>query len=779
MFKKLLKVCLIVALLVMSTASLCSCFDIDDTIIDLGFYKDSKKVNNKYTVIFRECPGVMLDEKDEGAIRKVTSGSKVKFKVKMSENYIYLGNTVGAKFDSKTNEIVLDDVTAPVTIDLILISKSELYSVDVFTNHTKGQFTFVKGGAWSAEPTDITVKAIVPSGYVFRGWSKGNFLVNNGILLSTELEYSFTQTKDDKNTKLYANFESESEYKITYDPNGGRLNGQPDTTYTVQGEYSDMFLLQQTLYDGNPDVTFKREGYIPIGYSSEPALFYSSYESANYIPGFSNLGGVCEVPKDTGALTLYVVWAEVTADAAFVYETVTYNDIWYANDTNGNGVQQSEVSKGTMTGVVITDYRSMYNSGSKNTIVIPDYINNLPVIGIAKDAFANKPNVKKVVIPKTVMKIESGAFSKCNDLREVVFFDSLQYVYNGSFSSSVKTIVMNSTKLPTYAGTGEGSFCIKYERVRYYRNEKKMIVLSGSSTLNGLNSKMLYDNFNGEYEIVNYGTNAGTQMLFYLEMISNYTTEGDVVVYAPEWTSGGPMGDTTIHWKMFRGNNQCYDIFREVDMSRYSNFWDAYVTCQIGKLIRPSQDGDWAGLQTGKQYQHPSTGMNKYGDLLGNRNANNNNWNDSMMFDNQMNQARAGNINRVNAQVVAKGGTVLFSFGTADAASVARKDSAWKSKADAFTQKCADLLDCPVISNVGTYVMGENDKNVGSSKQEMYNSAWHCTYYGANVRTVELTYDVKKYIDAAVKNDTWESYTVRESHRNKSAYKTYEYADWN
>jgi hypothetical protein len=169
MFKKLLKVCLIVALLVMSTASLCSCFDIDDTIIDLGFYKDSKKVNNKYTVIFRECPGVMLDEKDEGAIRKVTSGSKVKFKVKMSENYIYLGNTVGAKFDSKTNEIVLDDVTAPVTIDLILISKSELYSVDVFTNHTKGQFTFVKGGAWSAEPTDITVKAIVPTGYVFRG----------------------------------------------------------------------------------------------------------------------------------------------------------------------------------------------------------------------------------------------------------------------------------------------------------------------------------------------------------------------------------------------------------------------------------------------------------------------------------------------------------------------------------------------------------------------------------------------------------------------------------
>ena len=230
---------------------------------------------------------------------------------------------------------------------------------------------------------------------------------------------------------------------------------------------------------------------------------------------------------------------------------------------------------------------------------------------------------------------------------------------------------------------------------------------------------------------------------------------------------------------MFRGNNQCYDIFREVDMSRYSNFWDAYVTCQIGKLIRPSQDGDWAGLQTGKQYQHPYTGMNKYGDLLGNRDINKGGWNDSMMFDNQMNQARAGNINRVNAQVVAKGGTVLFSFGTADAASVNRRDSAWKSKADEFTKKCADLLDCPVISNVGTYVMGENDKNVGASKQEMYNSAWHCTYYGANVRTVELTYDVKKYIDAPVKNDTWESYTVRELHRNKSAYKTYEYADWN
>ena len=778
-----LKVCLLLTLVLMSLFALCSCFDIDDMIVDLGLYQNNKRVNNKFTVVFRECDGVMLDEDDEGAVRSVTKGTNVKFKVKISDNYIYLGNTVGAQY--KDGVVTLEDVSAPVTIDLILIAKSELYCVDVYKNHNAANVVFTKGGAWAAEPTEVTLRALTPTGYIFRGWSSGNFLVNNGVLLSTEEEYTFTPAKDERMVKVYANFESEDEYKITYDPNGGLLNGFTDP-YTLVKDYSDAFLLQQTLYEGNPDVILTRDGYQLIGYSTEPTTSYSDYDSVNSITGFSNVGGVCEVPRDEGRLTLYAVWAQETTDAAFTTEQKTYDDIWYADDRNGNkNITLDEVYKSPTSGIVIKKYNPMYNSGSKDTIVIPEKIDGKTVIGIAAGAFDNMPAVKKIVIPKTVRKIENGAFSKAAGLREVVFFDSLQYVYNSSFTGNVTTIVMNSTKLPTYAGGAEGSFCIKYERIRYYRNEKKLIVVSGSSSLNGLNSKMLEDNLNGEYQIINYGTNAGTQGLFYIEAFSKYIGAGDIVVHAPEWGSGGMMGDTTIQWKMFRGNNQCYDIFREVNMSNYSNFWDAYVTCQIGKALYNSNktaygkysDSDIAGLQIGKEYQAEPMGMNKYGDLLGSRQSRTYTATGTMMFTNQLNQTRANNCNRVNGMIVAQGGTMLYSFGTADAIKVGNTDASWKNKADEYTQKCVDLLDYHVISNVGTYVMGEKDYSVSPDRQEIGNSEWHCTYYGANVRTVELTYDIKKYLGLTVKTDSWETYNLRESHRTPSAYKVYAYSD--
>lgn len=815
MKKRYLKIFLLIAVTVICLASFCSCFLVDkfdDLVVNSGvhdFLNQKKNVNKEFTVVFRTCEGVVLDSEEE-EVKTVKSGSDVEFKVTISENYIYLGNTVGAEYDAKKGLIILKEVQAPTTIDLILISKTELFCVDIYKNHDSGLVVFEKGGAWSVEAGEITLKAMSPDGYVFRGWSSGNFLVNGGELLSNEEVYTFTQTEDERITRVFANFESENEYQISYDPNGGAINNSGDR-YTVVKEYSDNFMLQQTLHEGNDVAKFTRDGFQLVGYSTEPTTSYADYESANSIPGFSNLGGVCEVPREDGALTLYAVWAQNTPDAAFVTEVVTYTDIWFSNDLNNNGVIEVkenafEAYQSGVRGVVIKDYNPKYDTGNKSTVVIPEYLNGYPVIGIADGAFDNIATMKKVVIPKTVFKVESGAFSEASSLDEVVFFDSLQYVYNNSFSSAVSTIVMNSQKLPAYGGTAEGSFCIKYERVRFFRDTKKIVVVSGSSSLNGLNSKLLKENFNNEYEVINYGTNAGTQALFYLDVISNYVTDGDLIIHAPEWSSGGMMGDNNLQWKMFRGNNQCYDIFREVDMSEYTNFWGAYYQSSIEMLNRYGpmiekynaynadrennskksayesakkymNDAGMTCIQISGKYQNETTGMNKYGDRLGDRNINRENWNDAMMFTNQMNSSRAANLNRVNSRIVAEGGIMLFSFGTADAVSVAKKDSAWKSKADAFTQSCEDLLDYPVISNVGTYIMGENDSSNPSSLHEMYDSAWHCTYYGANIRTVELTYDINKYLEK--KTDSWESYSVRETHRNRSAYKTYNYADWN
>ena len=100
MKNRLLKIFLLISIAIICATSLCACFDIDDTIVDLGLYKDKKQVNNKYTVIFRECAGVSLAEEQE-EILSIKSGSDAEFKIVISENYIYLGNTVGAEYDSK------------------------------------------------------------------------------------------------------------------------------------------------------------------------------------------------------------------------------------------------------------------------------------------------------------------------------------------------------------------------------------------------------------------------------------------------------------------------------------------------------------------------------------------------------------------------------------------------------------------------------------------------------------------------------------------------------
>ena len=737
-----LKIVLIPVVLVITLMTFCGCFDIDDVIVDLGLYQRNTKANTKFTVVVRETAGVTVDG---DSVKEVASGQKAVFKVSIDENnYVYLGNTADASYNSKDKTLTVSRVQSPMTIDFILVDKSELYCVNTYSNVSSGYISFVQGSSLMLEPEKVTVQVTVPSGYIFQGWTVGEYLDNGGTLVGTDPVYSFTP--EDRRVDLYANLASESQYRITYDANGGSIKNFSGEQYTIRGTFSTMFSMQQTLNENNSGVKFERPGYTAIGYSTEKTTDYRDYNSVNDIEGFSNMGGVCQVPS-SGSLTLNVVWAENTAESDFEVQSVTYTDVYSEGGVEGSG-------KITKSGCIIT--RCTVRS---DTVVIPETINGQTVIGIKSGAF-NGNVLQKIVIPKTVLRIESDAFTGSYRLREVVFFDSLQYVSNSSFPNSVQTVVMNAQRLPVYAGSAEGSFCIKYERVRTLKG-KKLIVVSGSSTLNGLNSPQLEENFDNEYSVVNYGTNAGTQMLFYLDVISNYTKPGDIVIHAPEWYSDGPMGGNSIQWKMFRGNNQCYDIFREVNMSEYSNFWGAYQLFQIGGK-NGSEIVIGAVTMKGKEYQNSNTGMNKYGDLLGNRyNYNGFSYSSDRGFSESYitSNKRAENLNRVNSRITANGGTLLFSFGTMlykKLNTSSRNANAY----DTFTKQCANALDFPVISNVGTYLFKE---------RYMSNSEWHCTYEGADIRTEELTYDLKKFLNSSGLSDTYETYNTRKSH-NSSAY---------
>ncbi len=730
-----IKIVFLLTVLLVSVLSLCSCFDFDQLVVDLGFYQKNTKANEKFTVVVRETDGVRISG---DSVKEVSSGQKVVFNVTIDEdNYVYLGNTAEAYYDPEKKTITVSRVDSPLTIDFILVDKSELYCVNVYSNISSYYIKFEKGSEWMVEPEEVTLKATEPEGFTFQGWSVGDYIDNMGTVVEYSTEYTFTP--DSKVTNIYANYSSESQYKIAYDANGGSIANFSGTKYTVVGNLSPLFPMQQTLNENHSSIKFVREGYTAIGYSTEKTTDYRDYTSVNDIEGFSNMGGVCQVPE-SGLLTLNVVWAENTPEADFTVEPVTYTDVYSEGGVDGKGYV-------TRSGCIIT--RCNVKS---DTVVIPETINGMVVIGIKAGAFSGNV-LQKVVIPKTVLKIEANAFTNSYRLREVVFFDSLQYVSNSSFPFGVQTVVMNAQRLPVYSGSAEGSFCIKYERVRTLEG-KKLIVVSGSSTLNGLNSPMLEANFDNEYSVVNYGTNAGTQMLFYLDVISNYINPGDIVIHAPEWTSDGPMGGNTLQWKMFRGNNQCYDIFREVNMSEYTNFWGAYQEYQIGAESH-------AVTRKGVAYQNSNTGMNKYGDLLGNRyNYNGFSYNSTQGFSESFitSNNRASNLNRVNSRITSKGGTMLFSFGTIlyeKLNTSSRNANAY----DTFTQQCANALDFPVISNVGTYLFKE---------RYMSNSEWHCTYEGADIRTEELTFDIKRWLSSSGTGDTYQDFNTRKSNNSSS-----------
>lgn len=68
------------------------------------------------------------------------------------------------------------------------------------------------------------------------------------------------------------------------------------------------------------------------------------------------------------------------------------------------------------TEVEITDYHGMALS-----VVIPDYIEELPVTVIAKKVFLSKKRLRRVVLPMNLRELGDWAFAYCSNLEEIIF----------------------------------------------------------------------------------------------------------------------------------------------------------------------------------------------------------------------------------------------------------------------------------------------------------------------------------------------------------------------
>lgn len=96
-----------------------------------------------------------------------------------------------------------------------------------------------------------------------------------------------------------------------------------------------------------------------------------------------------------------------------------------------------EAIDGQMT---ITNY-----TGNDTVVVIPDTIEGQSVVVIGDSAFANNENIKGVVIPDSVTRIERNAFCNCFDLEVFVAGDALKFIgeYAFSYCKSLKSVELN------------------------------------------------------------------------------------------------------------------------------------------------------------------------------------------------------------------------------------------------------------------------------------------------------------------------------------------------
>lgn len=125
-----------------------------------------------------------------------------------------------------------------------------------------------------------------------------------------------------------------------------------------------------------------------------------------------------------------------------------------------------------------------YSIGAKNVNNLPKYItlpkeyNNLPITTIQKAGFSNCKNLKKIVIPNSIVNIESGgAFSGCINLL-VVDFEEDSLLKRIGINSFKNCSELQSIILPENLKViGDGAFynCAKLDEI--YITAKNLIVL--------------------------------------------------------------------------------------------------------------------------------------------------------------------------------------------------------------------------------------------------------------------------------------------------------------
>lgn len=695
----------------------------------------------------------------DGNRKTVEEGQDVIFNIKINDGFIFDSVSHGV-YDKDAETLTVTDVTTDLRINFKVkaLSYDPNKSIDVNIVGTAADESNV-GMGWQNVKygTEIHLNAGDKS-RPFAAWTIGNTLANGGTVLSEDREFTYSVIPENIGNTLflaiYSNYLDNN--VLYYDLNGGAVNTESTNmkgnayytathdkgivTVTLSETYLDFAESASTFWD---DGSFYRDGYVLIEYNTEPDGSGEAY----------SLGSKFYAPS-TKDLTLYCIWAEATAASDFETESVRWG---YASDVNATKAPHWKID-----GLKITKY-----NGDAETVVIPEMIGGQYVTTIDAGAFTGK-NVKTLVISKYVIRIEDGAFVGCSNLETLYMSDGIFYMNDAAFDAATYTnfkhFYLNAVMAPRFMKNGHGDggvFSVKLSRILASQDKNRIIVVSGSSTYQGLSSDYLEGLFDGDYTVINLGTTrTGTGMIFF-EAMQHYVHEGDIVIFAPE-NHINMFGENTMWYRSFYDLEGMYNLYRYIDISKYPGVLGAFSAYNkerrftrnptayediAGSGIRSNKYGDfqqasrqvYCGEQGGAKYiDSYFITLNRYykNDLKWDdvayqtankdyNDPNNTTWSDITLYKDE--------VNRAIALVKATGAGVYFGFAPADGDDVVpeAQNVAWL---DAYDKLIEDTYDFDGL--VGSC------KNYIFAHKYFFDCAYHVNDYGRTYRTYQLYVDL-------------------------------------
>lgn len=565
------KIIPLLILILLSIALLCAC---DSSMLSefLGLPLNDGGEPKSYRVMLSLPHGVEVE--GDNPIT-VSEGSNVKFKLIFNNDTMFASVSEG-KYNYTSQTVLIENVRSNVHATL---------SVNTYDFDTSQKYLFIlrdtgKDNATVASGSEINAGTVVnvkanDNDRRFIGWTFGTTSNLGGTVVSTDRSFSFVISEQyvgaDGSIILYPNYTDTN--IIYYNPNGGEINNKSknvtDKTYytasvstlfgervikkTVKEKYLAKVESYSSFYD---DGTFYREGYVLKEYNTKPDGSGEAY----------SLGSKVYFDESVEYPTLYCIWAKATPVDAFTYTTIK---VAYPFDKKSTRAPDWKEN-----GVIISGY-----AGNEETVVIPEKIGNKYVIAIDKGAFKNK-DVKTVVFNRYMLKVNDGAFTGCDSLETLYLNDSIYEIGNDAFDvatyENFKHLYVNATLAPRFCKGTDGAHAIKLSRLLGGADENRIIVIGGSSIYEGLGTEYLEALMDDDYRVVNFGTTRTTHGTMYLEAMSYYAHEGDVIVFAPE-NSSYMLGERELYWKTLRDLEGMNNIYRYVDISQYTNIFGAFT----------------------------------------------------------------------------------------------------------------------------------------------------------------------------------------------------------